>query len=89
MPPSATAKFTAAVAVWFSRAPSSVAATPSAQYAVPPFVSHVPGPVLCRVNPVTVRPPPALNVAVSVPSSAPSAASAMLPCPTRSRTWPL
>ena len=89
MAPSATAKFTAIVVGLFSKAPSSVAATPSAQYALPASVSHVPGPVLCSVNLVTVRPPPPLSVAVSVPSMAPSPASAVLPCPTRSRTVPL
>src|SRR5215470_4575349 len=79
----------------FTRAPSRLGAVPSTQNTVLPLlVSHTPMscPVLLRLSKrryVTVRPPLALNIAVSVPSGAPSAPSARCPCPTRSRCRPL
>src|SRR6266581_4777681 len=89
-PPSATAKLTVPVPA-LSSAPSRLAAAPRAQFAVAGSVSQTPPPLaVCRSSSrVSVRAPlPAWRVTWKVPSSAPSAVRAELPCPTLSRSLP-
>src|SRR5438034_1041546 len=89
-PPSATAKLTVPVPA-LSSAPSRLAEAPRAQFAVAGSVSQTRPPALASVSSsrVTVRAPlPAWRVTWKVPSSAPSAVRAELPCPTLSRSLP-
>src|SRR5215831_3366260 len=88
-PPSGTAKFTAMVLEALMTAASREGATPRTQKEVLLLVSQVPGALLSRRRPVTVRPPEALRVTVKVPSRAPSGARAVFSWPTRSRSRPL
>src|SRR5207253_2167648 len=87
VPPSATPKLTVPVPE-LSSAPSRLPAAPSAQCAVAGSVSQTP-PLLRSSSRVTVRAPlPALTVTLKLPSNAPSALKAVLPCPTLSRSLP-
>ena len=73
----------------FSSGPSSEVATPSNQEPFGETVSHTPPIPFESRSAVTVRPPVALMVIVSVPSSAPSPVRAVSPPPTLSRSLPL
>src|SRR5213593_3735567 len=88
-PPSATPKLTVPAPV-LSSAPSRLTEAPRAQCAVAGSVSQTPPPPARRSSSrVTVRAPlPAWMVTRKLPSSAPSALKAVLPCPTLSRSLP-
>ena len=86
-PPSATPKLTVPVPV-LSSAPSRLAEAPRAQCAVAGSVSQTP-PLERSSSRVTVRgQTPPWTVTRKLPSSAPSALKAELPCPTLSRSFP-
>src|SRR5436309_5749080 len=87
VPPSATPKLTVPVPA-LSSPPSRLPAAPRAQCAVAGSVSQTPPPpARLSSSRVTVRAPlPAWRVTRKLPSSAPSALKAVLPCPTLSRS---